>query len=311
MLPASPLAEFRRSIGQTLRTGLSPAFEKTAASTLTAAKDVRQRCRSGALRAPTAGLANGHAQANLVAVPRAHAFDFARFCLLNPKPCPLLAIAERYDAVPAIVAAGCDLRTDIPKYRIWRDGEPSEEVADASEHWGDDFVGFLLGCSFSWEDALTKAGHPPRHVAEGRNVPMYQTNVPNAASGPFGGALVVSMRPYPPEAVEAVAALTAAYPAAHGAPVHWGDPAALGVADLGRPDFGDAVTVAPGEVPVFWACGVTPQSALAAARLPLAITHAPGHMLVLDLRDADLLDESGDLGNGRPLGAGETACPTS
>ena len=289
MLPPSPLEAFRRGIGQVLRTGLSPAFEGAATNSSTAAAQVRKQCRAGALTGPTAGLAPGHAQANLVCVPKAHAFDFARFCLLNPRPCPLLAIAATPTDLSPTIARDADLARDLPRYRVWRDGVVVEDVNDASHVWaGDELTGFLLGCSFSWEQALADAGYPPRHVEAGTNVAMYVTNVENAASGPFGGRLVVSMRPYAPEAVPAVAALTEAYPAAHGGPVHWGDPAALGIGDLSAPDFGDAVRVAPGEVPVFWACGVTPQSALAEAALPLCVTHAPGHMFVCDLVDEAL-----------------------
>ncbi len=289
MLPPSPLEAFRRGIGQVLRTGLSPAFEGAATSSSTAAAAVRQRCRAGALTGPTAGLAPGHAQANLVCVPREHAFDFARFCLLNPRPCPLLAIAATPTDLSPTIARDADLARDLPRYRVWRDGVVVDEVDDAARVWaGDELTGFLLGCSFSWEQALADAGHVPRHVEDETNVAMYVTKVPNAASGPFGGFLVVSMRPYSPEAVPAVAALTEAYPAAHGGPIHWGDPAALGIDDLAAPDFGDAVRVADGEVPVFWACGVTPQSALAEAALPLCVTHAPGHMFVCDLVDEAL-----------------------
>lgn len=288
MLPPSPLEAFRRGIGQVLRTGLSPTFEaSTATSTVAAA--VRRECRAGALTGPTVGLAPGHAQANLVCVPKEHAFDFARFCLLNPRPCPLLAIASTPTDLPPALATGADLARDLPRYRVWRDGVPADDVTDASHVWtGDNLTGFLLGCSFSWEQALADAGHPPWHFVDGTNVSMYVTDVPNAVSGPFGGKLVVSMRPYAPEAVPAVAALTGAYPAAHGGPIHWGDSALLGIADLAKPTFGDAVRVEPGEVPVFWACGVTPQSALKEAALPLCVTHAPGHMFVCDLTDEAL-----------------------
>ena len=278
-LPPTPLPAFRKTIGQVLRTGLNSSFEATAPPA--AARAVRLDCRGG-FDAPTAGLAPGAVQANLVVVPRAAAFDFARFCLLNPRPCPLLAVSDDGFAL------GGDLRTDLPRYLVWRDGAVAEERSDVADLWTDDMVGFLLGCSFSWEGRLEAAGLTPRHVEQKRNVPMYRTAVPNARAGPFGGSLVVSMRPYAENDVAAVAAATAPFPAAHGAPVHWGDPADIGVGDLGAPDFGDAVEVRPGDVPVFWACGVTPQTALAAAGLPLAVTHAPGHMFVCDLRDDDL-----------------------
>lgn len=288
-LPPSPLAAFRAGIGQCLRTGLNSTFESSALSALPAAEAVRLACRSGAHGGPTAGLAPGAVQANLVAVPREHAFEFTRFCLLNPRPCPLLCVAPTPTGAGG-VAAGADLRTDLPAYVVWRDGTPGASASDASAAWAEaDLVAFLLGCSFSWEGVLADAGHEPRHVAAQSNVPMYRTSVENARAGPFGGRLVVSMRPYAPDAIGDVARITGAYPAAHGAPVHWGDPAALGIGDLASPDYGDAVAMNDGEVPVFWACGVTPQSALADAGLPLAVTHAPGHMLVCDLEDAALL----------------------
>lgn len=227
-----------------------------------------------------------------MALPRAHAFDFLRFCLTNPRACPLLDVTEPGDPVPRCVAPGADLRTDIPKYRVWRDGALAEERDEVGALWDADggMVGFLLGCSFSWEKVLTDAGLAPRQIEEGRNVPMFATNVPSARAGPFGAELVVSMRPYRPDQVAEVARLTGGYPGAHGAPVHWGDPTALGLSQeqLATPHWGEAVTIRPGEVPVFWACGVTPQNALMAAELPLAITHAPGFMFITDLHDREL-----------------------
>ena len=282
-LAPSPLEAFRRTIGRNLRTGLSSAFDASPArAPVAAARALREACRSGAFAEPTAGFAPGCVQANLVAVPRSVAFDFARFCLLNPRPCPVVAISADGSVGPR-----GDLRRDLPRYLVWRDGAVAAEVLDVGDVWDDDMVGFLLGCSFSWEGRLEAAGLTPRHVEAKTNVPMYVTDVPNEPSGPFGGTLVVSMRPYAPRDVPRVDAVTAAFPAAHGAPVHWGAPEALGIADLAAPDFGDAVDIREGEVPVFWACGVTPQTALAAAKLPLAVTHAPGHMFVFD----DVLDE--------------------
>lgn len=244
--------------------------------------EARAAIRSGAWRRPTAGLARAHAQANLVVLPREHAFDFLLFCQRNPKPCPLLEVLDP-GAVEPTCAPGADLRTDLPRYRVWRDGRLAAEPTDVRDLWRDDLVSFLIGCSFSFEAPLVAAGLEVRHLTEGRNVPMYRTNRPTRAAGPFRGPLVVSMRPFTPaDAVRAVE-VTARLPQVHGAPVHVGEPAALGIADLGRPDYGDPVTVRPGELPVFWACGVTPQAALLEARLPFAITHAPGHMLVTDL----------------------------
>lgn len=252
---------------------------------------VRQACRTGALTGPTPGLALGSVQANLVILPREHAFDFLLFCQRNPKPCPLLDVTEPGDPEPLGVAPGADLRTDLPAYRVWRDGRLTEEPTDIRPLWRDDLVSFVIGCSFTFEAALLAARLPVRHIEEGVNVPMYVTSRACRPAGRFAGPLVVSMRPMTAgQAIEA-ARVCARFPRAHGVPVHWGDSAGLGVADIGRPDYGDRVTVRPGEVPVFWACGVTPQAALERARLPFAITHKPGHMFLTDLTDADLEGE--------------------
>ncbi len=244
---------------------------------------VRALCRSGELSTVTAGLAPHYAQANLVILPESWAFDFLRFCQANPKPCPLLEVTDPGDPVLRHAASGADLRSDLPRYRVYRDGVLSDELTDISHLWQPDFVGFLIGCSFSFEAALLDAGIPVRHIAEGRNVPMYRTNIACRSAGRFHGPLVVSMRPMTPAQAIAATLITGRYSAVHGAPVHFGDPAAIGIARLDRPDYGDAVTIAPGEVPVFWACGVTPQAAALASRPPILIAHAPGHMLVTDL----------------------------
>jgi uncharacterized protein YcsI (UPF0317 family) len=248
---------------------------------------VRLACRRGALAGPTTGLALGYVQANLVLVPRDLAFDFLLFCQRNPKPCPVLEVTEPGCPEPAQVAPGADLRTDFPRYRVYRRGELVDEPADLLKWWRDDLVGFLLGCSFTFEKALLQAGLPVRHLETGSNVPMYRTQQPCRPAGLFRGPLVVSMRPMTPaQAIRAVH-LCARFPHAHGAPVHFGDPSALGIRDLDHPDFGDVVEVRPGEVPVFWACGVTPQAVAMAVRPPLLITHKPGHMFVTDLRDEE------------------------
>jgi uncharacterized protein YcsI (UPF0317 family) len=256
----------------------------------TAAALLRQEIRAGRHTGPTAGLAPGFVQANLVVVPAGYADEFEEFCRLNAQACPLIERTSTGDAEPRRSAPGADLRSDVPRYRVFRDGLPdvgeAGEPSDIGRWWRDDLVGFLIGCSFTFEAALAAAGLAVRHIAEGRNVPMYRTCVPCQPAGRFAGPLVVSMRPYRPEQIDRVAEITGAYPAMHGGPVHIGDPAALGIADLARPDFGEAVTVRPDEIPVFWACGVTPQLALAAARPELAITHSPGCMFVTDLADA-------------------------
>ncbi|MGI9008240.1 MAG: putative hydro-lyase [Streptosporangiaceae bacterium] len=246
----------------------------------------RARFRAG-LRVPTASWAPGFAQANLVIVPQDAAREFELFAERNPGACPLLEVGRPGDPATRL-APGADLRTDLPAYRVWEDGRCVAEPADVSAWWRDDLVAFLTGCSFTFERALLAAGVPVRHRPEGSNVAMYVTSRPCVSAGRFAGPLVVSMRPVPARLVATAADVTARYPAAHGAPVHYGDPAGLGIADLARPDFGDPVPVGPGEVPVFWACGVTPQVALTAARLPLAITHAPGHMLITDVGDGEL-----------------------
>lgn len=233
----------------------------------------------------------GFVQANLVVVPRELAFDFLLFCQRNPKPCPLLDVTEPGDPEPKTVAPGADLRTDVPRYCVYENGQCVEEPTDLKAHWRPDFVGFLLGCSFTFENALLAAGLPVRHIEEKCTVPMYRTKIPCRPAGNFHGPLVVSMRPMTmAQAIRAVQVCDR-FPRAHGAPVHIGDPSAIGIRDIAKPDFGDMVTKRPGEVPVFWACGVTPQAVAMAARPPLLITHKPGHMFVTDLRDTDLEGE--------------------
>jgi len=255
---------------------------------------LRAACASGAFTAPTSGQCPGFAQANLVVLPQRYAADFKAFCHANPGPCPLLEVSEPGNPILQETVF-CDVRTDAPAYRLYSEGTLQAQCADLTAVWKgsesgpEASVAFLLGCSFSFEDALVQAGLPLRHVQLGRNVPMYKTNVQTTATGPFKGPLVVSMRPMtPPQAREATR-ITAQFPKVHGAPVHIGDPQSLGIADIDKPDYGDAVLVHDGEVCVFWACGVTPQAAIAEARLPcLVATHAPGHMLVLDVTNEQL-----------------------
>lgn len=254
------------------------------AAQLAEARAARASYRAGVV-APTSGVAHGLVQANLIAVPEDWAFDMLLFAQRNPKPCPVLEVVEAGSFVPRL-APGADLRTDIPSYRIWRDGELVEEVADATAAWAEQpLVAFLIGCSFTFEAGLVDAGIPIRHRELGRNVPMYRTNRDCEPAGRLSGELVVSMRPIPADRVADAVRISGRFPAVHGAPVHVGEPAALGI-DLDRPDFGDAPEVRDGEVPVLWACGVTPQAAIMASRPPFAITHAPGHMLLLDVPDA-------------------------
>jgi uncharacterized protein YcsI (UPF0317 family) len=248
----------------------------------------RASIRAGEFRGPTAGLAAGNVQANLVILPKALAHDFLRFAQANPKPCPVLGVSEPGDPRLPSLGQDLDIRTDLPKYRVWRDGELVEEPDDVCDVWRDDLVSFALGCSFSFEQALVEEGIELRHITCGSNVPMYRTSIRCIAAGPFAGPLVVSMRPLrPADAIRAVQ-ITSRFPSVHGAPVHLGLPEAIGIADLGHPDYGDSVPVHSGELPVFWACGVTPQAVIAEAKPEFCITHAPGSMLVTDLLNAKL-----------------------
>ena len=250
--------------------------------------EVRRRIRSGAYRGQTGGLARGYVQANLVVLPAAYADEFARFCQRNPKPCPLLAVSEPGRPHLPELARDLDLRTDLPSYRVYREGVADGDVASIGDLWQSDFVAFALGCSFSFEEALVDAGLTVRHWNDGGVCPMYLTDIECAPAGRFRSRMVVSMRPFPPaDAIKAVQ-ITSRYPRVHGAPVHLGMPERIGIADIERAWEGDDPVIAPGELPVFWACGVTPQVALRAARPPIAITHTPAHMLVTDVRNASL-----------------------
>jgi len=256
-------------------------------STTLSPQALRHNIRSGKHSGNTSGFAPGFVQCNIVILPADQANDFLRFCQLNPKPCPLIAAGEPGD--PTVPPLGdIDIRTDVPSYRVFRDGKLTEELPDITELWRDDLVSFALGCSFSFEEALLADGLDVRNVSEGVNVPMYRTNIDCTSAGAFAGNMVVSMRPFKAaDAIRAVQICTR-FPSVHGAPVHLGDPGLIGINDLALPDYGDAVSMNDGELPVFWACGVTPQVALEAARPPFAITHSPGCMLVTDLRNSQL-----------------------
>jgi uncharacterized protein YcsI (UPF0317 family) len=246
--------------------------------------EARRRYRAG-LVAPTSGWAAGHTQANMVVVPQEWAYDMLLFGLRNPQPVPLLDVTDP-GATSTALASESDLRTDLPLYRVWRDGELVDEPSGVTDLWRDDLVTFLIGCSFSFEMALLDAGVPVRNIEQGRNVSMYRTNVDCRPAGRLSGPLVVSMRPVPASQVVTAVQVTGRMPQVHGAPVHVGSPEGLGIADLSKPDFGEPVEMQDGDVPVFWACGVTPQAALMASKPPFAITHAPGHMFVTDVPDA-------------------------
>ena len=250
--------------------------------------DLRDLIRRGEWTGTTAGLALGYVQANLVILPKAQAFDFLLFCQRNPGPCPLIEVMEPGIIEPAITSPGADIRTDLPRYRIYRDGQLVDEVEDILKEWNDDLVTFLLGCSFTFEYALTSAGIPLRHIEEGKNVAMYITNKATVPAGQFSGPTVVSMRPVARDKVVKAVQVTSRFPNAHGAPLHIGDPQAIGIRDLASPDFGDPTWIGEEEVPLFWACGVTPQAVAMESKPHFMITHAPGHMFITDLRDEDL-----------------------
>jgi uncharacterized protein YcsI (UPF0317 family) len=252
------------------------------------AQQARDAIRRGDWTAHTSGLANGYVQGNVVILPEVLAHDFLRYCQRNPKPCPVLAVGETGQAKLPTLGGDIDICTDVPRYRVWRNGVLVDEPTDISSLWRKDLVTFVLGCSFSFEQALTEAGLSMRHIQQSRNVAMYRSNIATEAAGVFHGPMVVSMRPF--KASDAIRAIqiTSRFPNVHGAPVHIGDPAQIGITDLSQPDYGDAVDVLADEIPVFWACGVTPQAAIAQARPEFCVTHAPGAMLITDLLNHQL-----------------------
>lgn len=248
----------------------------------------RKLIRTGKFSAPTSGLCPGFAQANLLILPREQAFDFLLFAQRNPKPCPILEVCEAGSMQANICANDCNVASDFPRYRIYKNGVLTDEVCDITNLWQDDFVAFIIGCSFSFESELIEAGIEMRHNTQGCNVSMYKTNIACKSAGSLSGNMVVSMRPIPYDQVVRAVQISGAIPKVHGAPVHIGSPKAIGIEDINKPDFGDAVEIKSGEVPVFWACGVTPQAVVMNSKPPLAITHAPGHMLITDTKNVDL-----------------------
>ncbi len=256
-------------------------------SMLRAAKTVRAEIRAGRWTDRTTGMARGMVQGNLVILPAEHAEDFRAFCERNPKPCPLIAMTKPGDPSTPDLGDDIDLRTDLSRYKVFEDGVETGQVADISQYWRDDMVGFVLGCSYSFEEALMQDGLTIRHIENGTKAYVYITNVPTTPSGPFRGPTIVSMRPFtPPDAIRAIE-ITSRFPDVHGAPIHFGDPTMIGIDDIATPFSGPPPEMREGEVPVFWACGVTPQAVLEEARLPFAITHMPGHMLVTDRLNAE------------------------
>jgi uncharacterized protein YcsI (UPF0317 family) len=265
-------------------TAIAPRVERDEVAALKPS-ELRRLIRDGRWDRATIGLALGYTQANLAIVPREYAFDFMCFCQRNPRPCPVLEVTDPGDPEPRRYAPGADLRTDLPRYRVFRDGECVDEPTDIGAYWRDDLVGFLIGCSLSFEAAMLRANIPLRHLEAGTEVPAYVTGLELDSAGPFRGRMVVSMRPIPPDQVSRAVQVTSRFPATHGAPVHVGDPSAIGIADIHRPEFGNPPDIHPGDVPIFWGCGITPQNAALNAKLPLMITHAGGHMFVTDVPD--------------------------
>lgn len=250
--------------------------------------EIRNLIRKEKFNKQTSGISLGYAQANLVILPKRDALEFLIFAQRNPKPCPILDITDPGDPEPKYAAPGADIRTDLPRYRIYRDGILVDEVQNINDYWEEDFVGFLLGCSFTFENALMHADIPVRNIEEKHNVPMYITNIRCKTAGKFNGPLVVSMRPIPSHQVVKAIQVTSRFPGVHGAPVHLGDPSKIGIKNIERPDFGEPSTIKPGEVPVFWACGVTPQAIAIEASLQFMITHSPGHMFITDIPEEGL-----------------------
>lgn len=262
--------------------GIEVGGESAAKQAMTGAA-VRAAIRRGDWTTHTSGMAGDLVQGNVVILPQRWADDFLRYCQRNPKPCPLLEVSEPGDPALPGLGAGIDIRRDVPRYRVWHYGELVAEPTDVVDLWRDDLVTFVIGCSFSFEQALLDAGLSMRHIDQNRNVAMFRTNIATRAAGPFHGPLVVSMRPLRASAAIRAIQVTSRFPDVHGAPVHLGAPALIGIEDLSRTDYGDAVDVMPDEIPVFWACGVTPQAAIERARPEFCITHAPGAMLITDL----------------------------
>lgn len=251
-------------------------------------QEVKKLIREGKIDFQTSGMCAGYAQANLCILPKDYAFDFLLFCMRNPKPCPILEVGDVGSREFKAMAREGDVCTDFPKYRIWKNGVLEKEVTDISEYWQDDFVYFLIGCSFSFESEMLEADIPVRHIEENVNVPMFNTNIELASAGAFHGNMVVSMRPIPNDLVVKAVEVTAAMPKVHGAPIQIGNPEAIGILNVNHTDYGDSVTINEGEVPVFWPCGVTPQNAVMQTKPPIAITHAPGHMFITDVKNVAL-----------------------
>lgn len=251
-------------------------------------KEIRELIKKDLLIKPTSGMCKGRVQANLAIVPKDLAYDFLLFAHKNPKACPILDVTEVGEYEPKMVAKGADIRYDIGKYRIYKNGILVDEPTNLKDYWQDDLVAFLIGCSFSFEGALMNNDINIRHIQDNHNVPMYITNIKTQSAGAFFGNMVVSMRPIKHHQVVKAVQATSRFPSVHGAPVHIGDPKVIGINDINKPDFGDKSEIYSDEVPVFWACGVTPQSIAISSKPPLMITHSPGYMFICDIFDEQL-----------------------
>ena len=247
--------------------------------------DLREAIRTSRYGGHTAGLAAGYLQANIIILPEQYALNFMRYCQRNPKPCPLVGVSETGSPLMHTLGRDLDIRSDVPRYNVYRDGKLVDSSLDIVDLWADDFVAFAMGCSFTFEDALVKAGLPIWHIENNKTVPMYRSNIDTVEAGPFGGKMVVTMRAIDANRVDEAVEISRRYPMAHGGPVHIGDPSSIGLDDLSKPDWGDSPAPVGDKTPVFWACGVTPQNAVMRAQLPLVISHTPGHMLITDIDD--------------------------
>lgn len=250
--------------------------------------EVRKSIRKGELTEPTSGYCNGYAQGNLVILPKKYAYDFLLFTQRNPKPCPVLEVTDIGSSELVDIAGDCDIKTDIPMYRVYKKGVLVDECTNISDYWQDDFVSFVLGCSFTFESELVKHGIPIRHIEEKKNVPMFITNIECKPAGVFNGPTVVSMRPIPNHLISRAVQITSRFPKVHGAPIHIGNPREIGIDDISKPDFGDGVVIKDNETPVFWACGVTPQAVAMNVKPDIIITHSPGYMLITDIHNTKL-----------------------
>lgn len=252
-------------------------------------EEVRGLIRRNQWSQSTSGVASGYVQANLVILRKEYALEFMQFCHRNPKPCPLLDVTDIGSSKPVYLGEDADIKTDIGFYRVYRNGKLTETLTDLNEIWEKDMVGFLLGCSLTFERHLVNTGIYLHHYKNNNPVSMYKTNIPCVEAGIFKGNMVVSMRPIPVKELTNVVLMTSKFSLAHGAPIHIGSPEYIGIKELHKPDFGEVVPMPDDCVPVFWACGVTPQAIAIENKIDLMITHEPGYMFVSDIPDDEIV----------------------